>query len=536
VRTDCPTLVRRTAVLFVFTSIAAACASAAPALPGFFTDNMVLQRDKPAPVWGWAEPGEEVTVEFAGQKKTVTADEHGRWMVRLDAMEASAEGRVLAVGESVKLSNVLVGDVWLCSGQSNMAMTVNRVRNAKEEIPSAKFPLIRHIRIPNVTAGSPRDDTRAKGMKWTVCSPNTAPGFTAAGFFFARKLHRELEIPIGLLHSSWGGTMIEPWTAPEGFAMVPELKALSDRLKPVLPNTEEGRAAHDRALKDVRKWVGDAEKALEAKRAFPPLPRVPSVPADSRAPTAIYNAMIHPLIPFAIRGAIWYQGESNGREGKSYFHKMQALTGGWRALWKQGDFPFYFVQLASFQKPTDVAAGGDGWAMLREAQRKSLSITNTGMAVIIDIGEARDIHPKNKQDVGLRLALWALAGEYGRKDVIPSGPLYKSHKAEGNALRIEFDYTGSGLMVGKKDGLSPAAEVPDGTLKRFAVAGEDRRWFWADAKIDGDTVVLSSPAVAAPVAARYAFSMNPEGCNLYNREGLPASPFRTDDWQLKRRK
>jgi len=531
VSTDCSRFARRTLALLCLTFITAPAAVAAPRLPGFFTDNMVLQRDKPVPIWGWADPGETVTVEFAGQKHPATADEHGRWTVTLDPMEASSEGRTLAVGENIKLANVLVGDVWLCSGQSNMAMTAGGVRNAKDELASATLPLIRHVKFANVTAGSPRDDIRAP---WVVCSPNTARGFTAVGFFFARKLHEELKVPIGLINSSWGGTMIEPWTAPEGFAMVPELKALADKLNAVLPTTEAGRATHGKALNDVKKWVAEAEKALEAKRSFPPLPGVPSVGTRNTTPTAIYNAMIRPLIPFAIRGAVWYQGESNGREGESYFHKMQALIGGWRALWKQGDFPFFFVQLASFQKPTDVPRGGDGWAMLREAQRKSLSITNTGMAVIIDIGEARDIHPKNKQDVGLRLALWALTNEYGRKDVVPSGPLYKSHKAEGNTLRIEFDHAGGGLMVGKKDGLSPAVEVPDGTLKRFAVAGEDRRWFWADAKIDGNTVALSSPAVAAPVAARYAFSMNPEGCNLYNREGLPASPFRTDDWEPKK--
>jgi sialate O-acetylesterase len=236
------------------------------------------------------------------------------------------------------------------------------------------------------------------------------------------------------------------------------------------------------------------------------------------------------LIPFAIRGAIWYQGESNGGEGVSYFHKKQALIGGWRQLWNQGDFPFYFVQLANFQKPTEDPAGGDGWARIRDAQKQCLGIPNTGMAVIIDIGQANDIHPRNKQDVGARLALWALAKEYGRKDVVCSGPLYKAHKVEGNSIRIEFDDTGGALMVGRKNGLEPTAEDPEAKLTWFAIAGEDRKWHWADAKIDGETVVVSCPDVPNPVAVRYAYAMNPQGCNLYNRAGLPAAPFRTDDW------
>jgi sialate O-acetylesterase len=239
--------------------------------------------------------------------------------------------------------------------------------------------------------------------------------------------------------------------------------------------------------------------------------------------------MIHPLAPFAMRGAIWYQGESNGGEGESYYHKTQALVNGWRQLFNP-DLAFYWVQLANFQNPNESAEGGDGWARIREAQRKSLNIKHTGMAVIIDIGEAGDIHPRNKQDVGSRLAVWALHQTYGMKDIVPSGPLYKGQKVEGNSIRLSFDNVGSGLVVGKKEGLAPLLIVKDGKLERFAIAGADKKWHLAEATIDGSDVIVKSPDVKEPVAVRYAYSMNPTGANLYNIEGIPASPFRTDDW------
>ena len=239
--------------------------------------------------------------------------------------------------------------------------------------------------------------------------------------------------------------------------------------------------------------------------------------------------MVHPLAPFAMRGAIWYQGESNGAEGESYYHKTRALVNGWRELFNP-DLAFYWVQLADYQAPSDNPAGGDGWAKIREAQRKALDIKHTGMAVIIDIGEANDIHPRNKQDVGWRLAQWALHQTYGMKNLVPSGPLYKSHKVEGNSIRLTFDHVGSGLIIGKKEGLEPITEVKIGKLLRFAVSGINKQWHWANAAIEDDTIVVTSPDVAEPVAVRYAYSMNPAGANLYNREGIPASPFRTDSW------
>jgi len=530
---------RPTSVLLLGLSIVGACIApsvvlADVRLPHVFGSHMVLQRDEPVPIWGWADAGEEIFVSFGDQTVGATADEDRKWRVKLPAMKACAEGKTLIIAtdaglENVvaKFENVVVGDVWICSGQSNMEFGLAGVLNAQEEIAAADFPMIRHINIARKASDVPLDDVSGQ---WQVCSPGTAGGFTAVGFFFARKLHKELNVPIGLIKASWGGTRIEPWTPPVGFRQVPQLKEIADRVSAADPSTETGRVAYVTAIENTKKWIPQAEKAVQDGRAPPPMPLLPSVESSHQDPTRIYNAMIHPLIPFAIRGAIWYQGESNGSEGMTYFYKMKALIEGWRKLWGQGDFPFYFVQLANWKTSPDSPKGGDGWARLREAQMKSLTFPNTGMAVIIDIGKADDIHPRNKQDAGDRLALWALAKEYGKKDVVCSGPLYKFFTVEEGKIRIHFDYVGSGLMVGKKEGLAPAVEDKDSRLKGFAVAGADKKWHWAEAKIEGDTVVVSSDKVTNPVAVRYAFRMNPEGCNLYNKEGLPTSPFRTDSW------
>lgn len=458
-------------------------------LASIFGDSMVLQRDLPVPVWGTAAAGEKVTVTFGDQSKSVEAGDSGRWQVKLDALKASAEGRTLSVkgSNAVELKDVLVGEVWICSGQSNMEWTVTNSLNPKEEVAAADHPLIRLFNVPGHLTSPVALDTCPGN--WQICQPGTVGGFSAVGYFFGRRLQNELKVPVGLVGSNWGGTRIEPWTTPAGFRSVPELKAIADQVDAYAADTK----------------------------------------VVNTSPSAIYNAMVHPLAPFAMRGAIWYQGESNGGEGESYYHKTQALVNGWRELFNP-DLAFYWVQLADFQKSTEDPAGGDGWAKLREAQRKSLTIKHTGMAVIIDVGQANDIHPRNKQDVGSRLAQWALHQTYGKKDLVPCGPLFKSHKVEGSAIRLSFDHVGSGLMVGKKVGLEPTAAAPDGKLARFAIAGEDKKWHWADATIDGETVVVKSSEVANPVAVRYAFSMNPAGANLYNKESIPASPFRTDDW------
>ncbi|MDA1017001.1 MAG: sialate O-acetylesterase [Planctomycetota bacterium] len=457
-------------------------------LASIFGDSMVLQRELSVPVWGWGEPGETVTVTFADQTKTAEAGKSGKWMVKLDALKANAKGQSLSVSGSskIQLKDVLVGEVWICSGQSNMEWALRWTLNAKEETAAAKHPLIRLFNVPgHITNPLPQDTCPGT---WQACNPNSASGFSAVGYFFGRRLQQELDVPVGLVGSNWGGTRIEPWTSPDGFRSVKELEAITNQV--------------DAYTKDSKVGGG--------------------------SPSAIYNSMIHPLAPFAMRGSIWYQGESNGGEGISYHHKKVALVNGWRKLFNP-DLAFYWVQLANWQQPNDNPAGGDGWAKVREAQRKSLELKHTGMAVIIDIGAANDIHPRNKQDVGWRLSQWALAQTYG-KDLVPSGPIYKSHKVDGDAIRLSFKYTGGGLIVGKKDGLEPTKTVKDGKLARFAVAGADKKWHWADATIDGDEVVVKSAEVKQPVAVRYAYSMNPLGANLYNKEGMPASPFRTDSW------
>ncbi|MCM8540952.1 MAG: 9-O-acetylesterase [Lentisphaeraceae bacterium] len=496
-------------------------------LPRIFGDHMVLQREKPINVWGWDAPGTDVTVTFNGQSKSAKAGADGKWTLALDALKADKEGKSLIVkGSSQKeFKNVLVGEVWICSGQSNMEWNVGNSMQPDVERKNANLPLIRHFNVSHVNEKRKKTDLPGN---WTVCQPNTVNGFTAVGFFFARKISAELDIPVGLIGTNWGGTRVEPWTAPEGFRMVPELKSLSKTVDSWDSTSEAGHVAWTKYVERVKAWNVEATKALAAKKAVPELPKAPEPDDHHQTATKLYNGMIHPLIPYSIRGALWYQGESNGGEGITYFYKKKALIEGWRKLWGQGDFPFYFVQLANFQNPHDNPQGGDGWAKHREGQRKCLELKNTGMAVIIDIGEAHDIHPRNKQDVGLRLAYWALAKDYG-KSLVYSGPLYKSHKVEGSAIRVEFDSAGSGLMVGKKNGLAPTVE-DSSPLKRFAIAGADKKWHWADVKIDGNSVVVSSDKVKAPVAVRYAYMMNPTGCNLYNKEGLPASPFRTDSW------
>ena len=334
-----------------------------------------------------------------------------------------------------------------------------------------------------------------------------------------------------MIDASWGGSRIEEWTPPVGFKLVPELENITQIVESWDPTTEVGQKSWTEFFSQLKKWLPRAEKALAERKPLPMIPKQPGPELSNQEPTKLYNGMIHPFIPYAIRGVIWYQGENNGWEEDSYFHKMKAVILGWRQLWGLGDFPFYYVQLANHREPNKDPAGEDsaGWSRVREAQRKSLSIANTGMAVTIDIGEAIYLHPKNKQDVGKRLALWALAKDY-KKNLVYSGPLYKNHKAEGNKIIIHFDHVGSGLMVGEKKGLAPVAEIKGWTLKQFAISGDDKKWFWADARIIGDKVVVSSDKVKKPVHVRYAYSMNPEGCNLYNKEGLPASPFRTDRW------
>ena len=499
-------------------------------LPKIFTDDMVIQRDQPVRVWGWAEVGEEVQATLAGKSAAAKANAKGLWSLELPAIKTGEKLELTVKGKNLlTLKNLLVGDIWICSGQSNMEMTLGECLDAAEDIKAAELPQIRRIKMNHVQSGQPEAEAPT-ATPWQVCSPQTAAGFTAAGFYFAREIQQKTGVPIGIVDVNWGGTAIEPWVAPEGLALV-------EKLKPELAGIQEAakdyRTRLPEALAEMEKWIAQTRRDLATGAPTTSPPAVPAAPVGRWS--GMYNAMVHPLVRFPIKGALWYQGESNGGEGDSYYDKMCALIGGWRQQWGQGNFPFYFVQLASFQDPSEDPTGGNGWAKLREAQLKSLTIPNTGMAVITDtlpLTDAGNIHPRNKYDVGLRLARWALARDYGQKQLEVSGPLYKASRVEGDKVRLAFDHQGTGLMVGKKDGRQPTVENTQEKLKRFAIAGADKKWFWADAVIDKNTntVVVSSPEVKAPVAVRYAFQMNPDGANLYNREGLPASPFRTDDW------
>ncbi len=473
--------------LSVFTAITQAETTPdRPFLHPLFSDHAVLQRGMKVPVWGWTQPGEEVTVSFAGQTKKAKADADGKWMVRLDSMKASASPQVLSVtsaSHQASINDILVGDVWLCSGQSNMEMGMG-ADNATNDMASADFPTIRLLTIAKLATNEPM---QVVPCHWLPCSPDTIKqgnwnGFSAVGFFFGRELHKDLNVPIGLIHSSWGGTVAEAWTSREA-------------LEP----------------------LGDFKDRLEAAK-IPPAPKPGPARFNPNITTVLFNGMISPLLPFAIKGAIWYQGESNADRAYQYRKLLPAMIADWRARFGEGDFPFYIVQLAAY-KATNAEPRENDWAELREAQALTArTVGNSGLAVTIDIGDAKDIHPKDKVDVGKRLALCALANAYGKK-VEFSGPWYKSMKKTDKGIRIAFDHVDGGLIA------------KGGDLKGFAIAGEDHKFVWADAVVDGKTVLVSSPNVAKPVAVRYAWDSNPV-CNLFNEAGLPAVPFRTDDWPM----
>lgn len=444
-------------------------------LPSIIGEGMVLQRDQPVPIWGWDDAGTEVQVSIEGQKVSAKADAEGRWLVQLKPLKAGGPYAMTIAGSSeVAFKNVAVGEVWLCSGQSNMEWTVNSSINPQEEKAAANYPMIRHIKIPHAPMATPQDNVASGG--WQETTPDTVGTFTAVGYFFGRHLHKELNVPIGLIGSNWGGTRIEPWIPPAGFKHVPALKSIADKLDDYPQKKADGGINH-------------------------------------QTPLALYNGMIAPLVPYKIRGAIWYQGESNRGEGMLYFEKMKALIAGWRSVWNDPEMPFYFVQLAPYKYSGSETSLAEIW----ESQTATLSVPHTGMAVTVDIGNTGNIHPRNKQDVGKRLALWALAKDYGKKDLVYSGPLYKSMKVEGTAIRVEFNHVGDGLTT--RDGNAPS---------HFQVAGADGNYVEAQAKIDGDSIVVSADSVKSPKSVRYAWHQLAEP-NLSNKNGLPASPFRAGE-------
>ena len=518
---------RFVSALTVFLSIGA-LARADVKLPSIFTDHMVLQRGEPVAVWGTAAGGEEVKVSFAGQTKTMKADHKGKWKVTLDSLRENAKPAELVVAgkNTVTIKDVLVGEVWICSGQSNMQWTVSSSNNAEQEIKAAKFPAIRMFNIDRETSMTPQDD--CKGA-WFEANSQNVGSFSAVGYFFGRNLHQALNVPVGLINTSWGGTRVEAWTSMEALKQRPSAKAmLDDWVKSAKTYNEakekadyEKRAADYKALRAKL----DAENAKLPPDKRKPIPRGPQPPVhpekNQHYPASIYNRMIASIIPYGVKGAIWYQGESNQRRAMQYQELLPTMINDWRTRWAD-EFSFYIVQLAEFgngKPPTTEAGVPDVWAELQEAQLlTALTLPKTGLAVTNDIGEEKDIHPKNKQEVGRRLALWALAKDYGKAGALYSGPIYKGSKTEDGKVRVTFDQA-TGLKT--RDGKAPGT---------FQIVGADQKWQWAKAKIDGESVVVWNDAVKKPVGVRYAWTAWSKDDNLVNKDGLPASCFRTDDF------
>jgi len=626
-----------------------------PILPGLFSDHMVLQQGREIPVWGWADPGEEITVSLNGASQSTEAGSDGRWRLDLPSQKAGGPFVLTVQGKkTITLKDVMVGEVWLLSGQSNMTFALSGAASAATAIPAANYPEIRLFTVPEQRTLTP---LRNAAANWRICTPDSARDFTAVGYFFGLKLYQRLGVPIGLIHSGWPGTVAEDWTSPEALRGVPELEPILQHWADASPEAKQlaahpadfdlefddfqfirsGAAATLVPFSDFNNglpgnslhglWTYNWDEAPNTKfeltkpgrggagyaaRVFGQLNysdtsllhatfSADGTPADmsayaglrfyyrgsgyfhyrslqptiydfddyvsqplhasqdwqqatiwfkdlrqagwgvphpltagalsgfdletlqapidvATAPSSLYNGMIAPLIPYAIRGAAWYQGESNAPRAYEYRTLLPALIRGWRQAWGEGDFPFLIVQLPNFGA-RQAKPGEDVWAELREAQLMALRLPDTGLAVTIDLGSAVNLHPPRKAEVGRRLALWALGTTY-HKDIVYSGPLYDSMQVEGNQIKVRFTHLGGGL------------EAHGASLRGFAIAGADHVFHWADARIDGDTVVVSSAEVPSPVAVRYAWAGNPD-CNLYNKARLPASPFRTDDWPGK---
>ena len=538
-----------------------------------FGDHMVLQQDGAAPVWGTADPGESVTVTAGTVTGSATADADGKWMVKLSGLPVSAQPIEITVQgkNQIVLHDVLVGDVWVCSGQSNMQFGIGKDASAQEEIAKANHPEIRLFMVTQKPLPAPATEMAPPAPhstegQWLVCSPSTVKqngwnGFSAVGYFFGRDIAAYTHQPVGLIGTYWGGTPAQSWTSLEGLQTDPALKEYADQSASHRQNFDRDAVDYQNTV--LPKWQADSDKwqtdhkdkwdAYQASlqkynddvKAAPaqgtpppspatqpqdPSPKKPADPAtDPHLASVLYNSMIAPIIPYGIKGAIWYQGESNWDHPVQYGTLLSAMIADWRGRWGQGDFPFLIVQLANYEaKKPDPGEGN--WNALREGQSKVAAQPHNGLAVTIDIGEADDVHPKDKDDVSARLALAARKVAYGDASVVSSGPTYSEADIEGSSLRVLFNNVGGGLVIGTPPPhFHPGQPRLDASvLKGFAVSGDDGKYYWADARIEGAAVILSSPRVPAPVTVRYDWAMNPDG-NLYNQEGLPAVPFRTDD-------
>ncbi|MET0263387.1 MAG: sialate O-acetylesterase [Rariglobus sp.] len=492
--------------------------SGAVSLAPLFSDGAVLQREKPVPIWGTASAGEKITVTFAGQSLATTADTAGRWRINLAALPASDSPRELVVKgtNTLTIRDVVVGEVWLASGQSNMEWPLSYVVS-KADLAAINFPLIRQFKTAKTPAHSPASSVEGT---WAPARPTTAGQFSAVAYYFALELNRRLNVPVGILNSSWGGTGIDPWIAAEAYSTTPELAGAFAKHEKVPRPTADEKAAYE-TLRITWEKARDAAKAT--KQPFTePAPKAPAGTATNRTITALNNGMIAPLAPYALRGAIWYQGESNTAHASGYALRMSALISGFRTQFAQPHLPVYWVQLPNFDHGNRNSDTWH-WAELREAQTKTLAVPHTGQAITIDVGEPKGLHPKNKKPVGERLALLALARTYAVEHVVDSGPVFKSAIREGAAYRISYEPSS-----GSEPALSALKASPAG-LTGFELAGADQVFHPADARIDGATVIVTSAQVANPVAVRYAYRNAPVA-GLFNSAGLPAAPFRTDTW------
>ena len=496
-------------LLFLFASVSVA--SAAIELPSFFSDGMILQQQGQAKIWGWVDGKREVTVSFAGRTESAKTNEEGRWEVSFEGLEASSQGRELTItdGEDrTVIKDVLVGEVWIASGQSNMEWTVAKSKNAEKEVAVSEDSLLRVYLTSNVAQAEPQVDFFGD---WTAASPAETGKMTAVGYYYARKLRKELGVPVGIIECAWGGKPIEAFTSEEALAKLPEAQVVLKKKTQAVANWDEEKVKADHQAR-LAKWKEKGGKGRSPQALLHPLVR-PSLHST------IFNGMIAPITGYGARGVIWYQGESNanGDTAKAYEELLGCLVSDWRERWGS-NLSFYYVQLANYRKVTAKPGAKSDWIIVQDEMRRALdSIEHSGMAVANDIGAANNIHPKNKQDVGSRLARWALGRDYGREDVVMSGPLFQKAVEKDGKMIISFEHNG-GLKT--RNG---------GPLKRFEIKAEDGTWIWAEAQIEEGKVIVWSDKVKDPAAVRYAWAENPEGANLVNGENLPASCFTTEN-------